>query len=143
MKVEAGKTVRVHYTGTLEDGEVFDSSRERDPLEFEVGAGMMIAGFDAAVNGMSIGETKTVTIPCEEAYGELIPELIQDLEKSMFPDDMELAVGLQVQGQNENGDMMAFTIVDIKDDSVTVDGNHSLAGEDLTFEIELVEVVED
>ncbi|NOU35573.1 MAG: peptidylprolyl isomerase [Kiritimatiellaceae bacterium] len=135
-----GKTVRIHYTGTLNDGTQFDSSAGRDPFEFEIGAGKVIPGFDIAVRSMEIGDKKIVTIPTAEAYGEVREEIIGDLPKKMFPPEMKLVVGAPMQMMSPQGPVMV-TIKEIKEDAVTVDANHPLAGKDLTFELELVEVV--
>lgn len=141
MQAKIGNTVRVHYTGSLSNGEIFDSSRETKPLEFKLGAGNVIAGFDSAVTGMEVGENKTVHIPANEAYGETIPELVQELERSMFPKDLELEEGLELFGKNNNGQDMNFIIAKIEGDKITIDANHFLAGKDLTFDLELVEIV--
>ena len=135
-----GKTVRIHYTGTLNDGTQFDSSAGRDPFEFEIGAGKVIPGFDIAVRSMEIGDKKTVTIPTAEAYGEVREEIIGDLPKDMFPPEMNLAVGTAIQMMSPQGPVMV-TIKEIKETAVTVDANHPLAGKDLTFELELLEVL--
>ncbi len=138
--IEDGKKVRIHYTGTLSDGEQFDSSAGRDPLEFETGAGMVIPGFDAAVRDMEVGGKKTVTLPCKEAYGEAREEMIGDIPKANFPEGMELQVGMPLQMQGPQGPL-PVVIKEIKEEAVTIDANHPLAGKDLTFELELVEVV--
>jgi peptidylprolyl isomerase len=135
-----GKTVRIHYTGTLNDGTQFDSSASRDPLEFETGSGMVIPGFDSAVRDMLVGGKKTVTIPSKEAYGEVREEMIGDLPKDRFPPEMELAVGMPLQMMGPQGPL-GVVIKEIKEDAVTIDANHPLAGKDLTFELELVEVI--
>ena len=140
-KAKSGDTVKVHYTGTLNDGQVFDSSKSRDPLQFTLGTGMVIPGFDAAVTGLSPGETVTTTIPNAEAYGPYQEEMVADIEKANIPADFELEVGQRLQMQVPNGEAMSVTITDIKGDMVTLDGNHPLAGQDLTFELELVEIV--
>lgn len=140
-QAKSGDKVKVHYTGTLNNGQVFDSSKERDPLEFTLGTGMVIAGFDAAVTGLEPGETVTKTIPVEEAYGPYQEEMVADIEKKNIPADFELEVGQRLQMQTPGGDAMAVTITDMKGDMVTLDGNHPLAGQDLTFELELVEIV--
>lgn len=141
-QAKTGDTVKVHYTGTLNNGQVFDSSKERDPLEFVLGTGMVIAGFDAAVTGLEPGESITKTIPVDEAYGPYQKEMVADIEKANIPADFELAVGQRLQMQAPGGEVMAVTITDMKGDMVTLDGNHPLAGQDLTFELELVEIVE-
>ena len=141
VQAKQGDTVRVHYTGTLNNGQIFDSSKSREPLEFTLGSGMVIPGFDAAVTGLAPGETVTTTIPTAEAYGPYNKEMVADIEKQNIPADFDLAVGQRLQMQVPNGDAMAVTVTDIKGDIVTLDGNHPLAGQDLTFELELVEVV--
>jgi len=140
-QAKSGDTVRVHYTGTLNNGQVFDSSKDRAPLEFTLGTGMVIAGFDAAVTGLEPGETTTKTIPVAEAYGEYNPDMVADIEKENIPADFELEVGQRLEMQVPGGDAMAVTITEIKESMVTLDGNHPLAGQDLTFELELVEIV--
>ncbi|MEO1391283.1 MAG: peptidylprolyl isomerase [Cyanobacteria bacterium J06634_5] len=140
-QAKSGDTVRVHYTGTLNNGQVFDSSKTRDPLEFTLGTGMVIAGFDAAVTGLSPGESVTKTIPVAEAYGPYQEEMVAEIERENIPADFELEVGQRLQMQVPNGEAMAVTITDIKGDMITLDGNHPLAGQDLTFELELVEIV--
>lgn len=138
--IEDGKKVRIHYTGTLSDGEKFDSSEGRDPLEFETGGGMVIPGFDSAVRDMTVGEKKTVTLPCKEAYGELREEMVGDFPKANFPEDMELSVGMPLQMTGPDGPV-PVVVKEIKEDAVTLDANHPLAGKDLTFALELVEIV--
>ncbi len=135
-----GKTVRIHYTGTLNDGTQFDSSAGRDPLEFETGAGMVIPGFDSAVRDMLVGGKKTVTIPAAEAYGEAREEMVGELPKDRFPPEMQLAVGMQLQMMSPQGPL-PVVVREIKEESVILDANHPLAGKDLTFALELVEVV--
>ena len=140
QKVKDGDTVKVHYTGTLEDGTVFDTSREREPLEFTLGQGQLIAGFENAVLGMAVGDIKTVTFPPEEAYGEVREELIIKMAREQFPEDMELQTGQKLQLQSTDGQTFVATVLEITDSEVTVDANHPLAGKDLTFEIEVVEI---
>lgn len=135
-----GKTVRIHYTGTLNDGTQFDSSAGRDPLEFETGSGRVIPGFDSAVRDMPVGGRKTVTIPAAEAYGEPREEMIGDIPKDRFPPEMPLSIGMQLQMMSPQGPL-GVVIKAIKEDAVTIDANHPLAGKDLTFELELVEVL--
>jgi len=138
---QAGDTVRVHYTGTLEDGTQFDSSRGAEPLEFAMGQGQLIAGFENAVAGLSAGDSCTVTLAPADAYGESNAEMIQDVPREMMPDDLELQAGMVLQGQAEEGRVDNFTVVSFTDESVKLDANHPLAGKTLTFEIELVEIV--
>ena len=138
---KSGDTVKVHYTGTLNNGQVFDSSKSRDPLQFTLGTGMVIPGFDAAVTGLSPGESVTTTIPNDQAYGPYQKEMVAEIEKDNIPADFELEVGQRLQMQVPNGEAMSVTITDIKGDTVTLDGNHPLAGQDLTFELELVEII--
>jgi len=140
-QAKTGDTVRIHYTGTLDDGSQFDSSDGRDPLEFALGGGQVIPGFDTAVDGMAVGENKSVTIQPEEAYGEHHDQLVQQVPRSSLPEDMEPAVGMQLQSQGPDGQVMNLVVTEVEDDSITVDANHPLAGQALTFAIELVEVV--
>ena len=138
---KSGDTVRIHYTGKLEDGEQFDSSEGRAPLEFAVGGGQVIPGFDNAVEGMTVGEKKSVKIPPEEAYGPRHDQLVQDVPRNQLPDDLSPAVGMELQAKNENGQVMRLSVTAVDDESITVDGNHPLAGKTLNFDIELVEIV--
>ena len=138
--IEDGKKVRIHYTGTLNDGEQFDSSAGREPLEFETGSGMVIPGFDSAVRDMEVGEKKTVTLPSKEAYGELREEMIGDIPKANFPEGMGIQVGMPLQMQGPQGPLPVI-VKEVNEDTVTIDANHPLAGKDLTFELELVEIV--
>ena len=134
-------TVRVHYRGKLTNGEQFDSSAGREPLEFTVGAGQMIAGFDAAVNGMELNEKKTVTIPANEAYGERDEKLFFRAGLNQFPEGMDPEIGQKVMASLEVGQQVPATIIEKDDSSVLLDANHELAGKDLVFEIELVEIL--
>jgi peptidylprolyl isomerase len=135
-----GDIVKVHYTGTLEDGTVFDSSKERDPLQFTLGKGQLIKGFEEAVIGMSVGETKSVSIPSDEAYGSHREDLLLKFNKSDFPPDIEPKGGLVINLVSPDGRNLLATITEMSGDSVTLDANHPLAGKDLTFNIDLVEV---
>jgi peptidylprolyl isomerase len=140
-QAKAGNTVRIHYTGKLDDGTQFDSSVGREPLEFALGGGQVIPGFDRAVEGMTVGESKTVAIAPEEAYGPRHDQLVQDVPKSALPADMQPEVGMQLQSQTPDGQVMRLVVTDVADESITVDGNHPLAGRSLNFDIELVEIV--
>ena len=137
-EISDGDTVRIHYTGSLTDGTVFDSSQGRDPLEFVVGSGYIIRGLDAALPGMQAGETRTVNIPCADAYGPINPALHQGVPREAMPDDIALDVGMQLQMQTPEGQPMPVTVTAIDDDQVMLDANHPLAGRDLVFEIEIV-----
>ena len=135
-----GSSVKVHYRGTLNDGTVFDSSYDRgETITFTIGAGQMIPGFDSAVNGMTLGEKKTVNLKPEQAYGDRIDEAVRDVPKTSFPDDFEFNNGVPVEG-NVNGNAVRGIIEEVNEDSVTIDFNHPMAGRDLNFEIELVDV---
>jgi peptidylprolyl isomerase len=135
-----GDNVKVHYRGTLTTGEQFDSSEGREPLSFKVGAGQMIKGFDEAIPGMAVGEKKTINISPENAYGEKSQEAIVEFPKSNIPEDLKLEPGMKLQLQNENGDPIPVVVSEIKDDVVVLDANHELAGKELVFDIELVEI---
>mgnify|MGYP005989452445 CR=1 FL=1 len=137
---KTGDSVRIHYTGTLSDESVFDSSEGREPLEFTLGSGMVIKGFDDGVTGMAVGEKKTVNIPCVDAYGVINPEMMQDVPREQIPAEIPLEVGLQLQMQAPDGHVMPVTVVKITEESVTLDANHALAGKDLTFALELVSI---
>lgn len=137
---KSGDTVKVHYTGKLEDGTVFDSSSDRGPLEFTIGSGNVIPGFESAVIGMNPGETKMETIPCEQAYGPRHEEMVQTIERSAIPADIAVQEGQRLQVSQPGGEPLVVTVTNVTDDSVTLDGNHMLAGKDLLFEIELVEI---
>lgn len=135
-----GDTVKVHYTGTLDDGSEFDSSRGREPLEFTIGSGQVIAGINEAVTGMSAGDSKTVTIPADQAYGDRDAGMVGQVPRSSVPDDIELQPGMVLSARGPQGQTLHFKVVDFNDHQVTVDGNHPLAGEDLTFDLEVVAV---
>jgi len=134
-------TVKVHYTGKLEDGTVFDSSEGRDPLEFTVGGGQVIPGFDEAVVGLEVGESRTATLPPEDAYGPHREELVLSTDRGQFPEDAEPQVGDQFQLATQSGQRIPATVVEIEGDAITLDANHPLAGKALVFDIELVEIV--
>ena len=141
QKPQAGNTVRVHYTGTLEDGTQFDSSRGAEPLEFAMGQGQLIAGFENAVAGLSTGESCTVTLTPDQAYGESNPDMVQQVARELMPEGVELEPGMVLQGQAGDGRVDNFTVVSLTEETVTLDANHPLAGKTLTFEIELVAIV--
>ena len=139
-KAKTNDKVKVHYTGKLKSGAIFDSSLERDPLEFSIGAGQMIPGFDAAVNGMIVKEKTEVTIPCDEAYGERREDMLQQIPRMQLPEDMKPEVGQTLVASDEGGGEQHVIITDVNEQLITVDANHPLAGEDLIFEIELVSI---
>ncbi len=139
-QVKEGDAVKVHYTGKLEDGTVFDSSRERDPLKVNVGAGELIPGFEKSLMGMEPGQSKTVTLAPEEAYGERREDLVVDVGKDQFPENIEPKVGERLQVKQPDGSMVNVQITKMEDDKVTLDANHPLAGQKLTFDLELVDI---
>lgn len=140
-QVKSGDKIKVHYHGKLTSGETFDSSAGREPLEFEVGSGQVIPGFDIGVTGMSVGEKKTINIPFAEAYGPKNQEMIIEMPKDRFPTDMEIEVGMPLGMSDQEGHQFQVTVVEIKDAVVLLDANHPLAGQDLIFDLELVEIV--
>lgn len=141
QKVKSGDTVKVHYHGKLTSGETFDSSEGREPLTVAVGTGMVIKGFDDGLLDMAISEKKTIHIPVGDAYGEKDQNMIIDFERSNFPDDMTPVVGMPLTMNNNVGQQFNVTIVEVKEDVVLLDANHPLAGQDLIFDLELVEIV--
>ena len=136
-----GDTVRIHYTGTLDDGTQFDSSADREPIEFTLGSKSVIPGFEAGVSGMQVGEQKSIHIPAEEAYGQRNENLVEEVPLQQFPEDMQLQVGMHLQAQSPNGESFNVVVTALGDESATLDGNHPLAGEALNFELELVEIL--
>jgi FKBP-type peptidyl-prolyl cis-trans isomerase 2 len=141
VQVKSGDIINVHYTGKLVDGTLFDSSVGREPLEFEVGSGMVIKGFDEGVTGMSVGEKKTVYIPAAEAYGDMNPEQLAVFNKAEIPSDIPYEVGMQLNmHQDGSGQVMPVVVVDVTDTTITLDANHPLAGKDLIFDLELVSI---
>ena len=140
-QAKAGDTVRVHYTGKLSDGTQFDSSAQREPLEFVLGSGQVIPGFDKVIEGMTVGENKSVRIPVEEAYGPRHDQLIQEVSKHALPDNIQPSVGMALQTQAADGQVIKLVVTAITEESITVDGNHPLAGQALDFDIELVGIV--
>ena len=139
-QAKAGDTVAIHYTGTLADGSQFDSSEGRDPLRFTLGSGQIIAGLDAAITGMSQGEKKSVTIAAAEAYGDHRPEAVQAVPRAQIPAEIPLEVGGGLQVQTPDGQTIPVSVTSVTDEEVTLDANHPLAGKDLTFAVELVEI---
>jgi peptidylprolyl isomerase len=140
QQAKSGDTVKVHYSGRLTDGTTFDSSSGRDPLEFKVGNGDVIRGFDEGVTGMSVGDKNTVHIPADDAYGQKEDDRIIKFPRANFPPDMNPEVGMQLNMTNGGGQVIPVTIVDMDTDDVTLDANHPLAGQDLIFDIELVDI---
>jgi peptidylprolyl isomerase len=141
QQVKKGDKVKVHYHGRLKNGQTFDNSEGREPLEFEVGSGMVIKGFDDGVTGMSVGDKKTVNIPFDQAYGPRNPDMIIEMPKERFPKDMDLEVGMPLGMSDGQGQQFEVIIAEIKDDVVMLDANHPLAGHDLIFDLELVEII--
>lgn len=142
QQVKSGDTVKVHYHGKLTDGTTFDSSEGREPLEFEVGSGMVIAGFDNGVTGMIIGEKRTIHIPVEEAYGEKQEDMFMEFPMDRFPPEMKPEVGMQLNMSSQDGQNFPVIIREVLEDRVVLDANHPLAGEPLTFDLELIEIVQ-
>lgn len=139
-QVKTGDTVSIHYTGTLSDGSTFDSSAGRDPLEFTVGAGQIIPGLDQAIPGMAVGDSKTVQVPADQAYGQRDPNAQQAVPRGDIPADIPLEPGTQFQMQTPTGQVVPVMVAKVTETEVTLDANHPLAGQDLTFDVELVEI---
>lgn len=139
--LKKGDTIKVHYTGKIDDGTVFDTSKDREPLEFTIGEGKLIPGFEDAVLGLSVGDVETVKIPAEEAYGEKREDMKVEIDKKQIPDDINPEIGQRLQIQQKDGGSLQVTVTKMTDTTVTLDANHELAGEDLTFEIEVLEVL--
>ncbi len=136
--IQEGNVVSVHYTGTLTNGDMFDSSRDREPLTFKMGSGQIIAGFEKAIIGKNVGDSVTVNILPEDGYGQLREDLIVKVERSQMPGEVE--VGMQLQAQSDNGQALNVTVKEVFEDYVMIDGNHPLAGQELVFDIEVVEI---
>ncbi|MGJ8659459.1 FKBP-type peptidyl-prolyl cis-trans isomerase [Cellulophaga fucicola] len=139
-QVKENNTVKVNYTGKLSDGQVFDSSEGKEPLEFTLGQGQLIPGFEKGLIDMKVNEKKTITIAKEEAYGEVNEALIQEVKKAELPQDMEPKVGMGLVSQSPDGREMNLLVVEVKEESIVVDANHPLAGKDLIFDLEVVEI---
>lgn len=139
-QVKTGDTVSIHYTGTLADGATFDSSEGRDPLEFTVGAGQIIPGLDQAIPGMAVGDKKTVDVPADQAYGQPDPNARQAIPRAEIPADIPLQPGTQLQMQTPTGQVVPVMVAEVTETEVTLDANHPLAGKDLTFAIEVVDI---
>ncbi len=140
-EAKSGDTVRVHYTGRLADGTEFDSSAGREPLEFTLGAGNIIPGLDRGIQGMTIGQKATVEVACEDAYGKHHPEGVQQVPRSVLPEDANPQVGGMLQAQTGDGQRVNLIVTEVTEDMLTVDGNHPLAGKDLVFDVELMEIL--
>jgi peptidylprolyl isomerase len=140
-QAKAGDTVRVHYEGQLSDGTIFDSSLAREPIEFILGQDTVIPGFEQAVIGMEAGESKDVSIPPDEGFGDYSEDLVVNIEKTILPPDINPELGMQLEVSSEEETPRVFTIADIAEDSITLDGNHPLAGKEIAFKIELLEIL--
>lgn len=140
-QAKTGDMVRVHYTGRLSDGREFDSSAGRDPLEFTIGSRSLMPAFEDAVIGLDVGQSESLTVPAADAYGARSDDAVQTVERSIIPPEVELEIGKLLQATAPGGKQIILTVVEMTDDTVTLDGNHPLAGEDLTFDIKLVEVL--
>ncbi len=140
QQVKNGDTIKIHYKGRLDDGTVFDSSEGRDPLQFEVGSGQVIPGFDAGVTGMNIGDKKTIHIPAAEAYGNRHEHMIMEFPRDKFPEDLMPEEGMTLNMSDGQGQVIPVVITEVQDDKVLLDANHQLAGKDLIFDLELVSI---
>ncbi len=142
MAVQKGDTVKIHYHGRLSDGTVFDSSNGRAPLEFTVGSGSVIPGFDSGVQGMQIGDKKTIEIPFPEAYGPVDPSMVLEFPKSQLPEDLQPEVGMELAMNDESGQQLPVVIEEVKPESIILNANHPLAGKDLIFDLELMDILQ-
>jgi peptidylprolyl isomerase len=140
VQAKKGDTVKIHYTGRLHDGTVFDSSSDREPLQFVIGKGQVIPGFEEAITGMQVGEKKTAEIPCKMAYGERNPSMVMEVARKHVPAEIDPVVGQHLQVGSPGGDLLVVAIIKVDEENVTLDANPPLAGEDLTFDIELLEI---
>ena len=139
-QVRENDTVKVHYTGKLTDGQVFDTSEGKDPIEFTLGKGQLIPGFEKGLLDMKVNEKKTITIPKEEAYGEPREDLVQEVEKTQLPEEIKPEVGMGLVSKTPDGREMNLVVAEVKEETIVVDGNHPLAGKDLIFDLEVVEI---
>jgi peptidylprolyl isomerase len=139
-QAKSGDVVTIHYTGTLDDGTQFDSSSGGEPLQFVLGSNQVIQGFSKAIEGMAVGDSKTVNIPVDEAYGPRKEQMVQDVPKTVLPEDLEPKEGMALQARNQEGQTVNLVVTAVGDDTITVDGNHPLAGKALNFDIELVDI---
>ena len=140
IQAKNGDTVKIHYTGRLQNGTVFDSSSDREPLQFNIGSGQVIPGFEEAVTGMTVGEKKTALIPCDKAYGQRDPGMVMVVDRRHVPTDINPEVGQRLELGSPSGELLAVTVIEVTEENITLDANPPLAGEDLTFEIELVHI---
>ena len=141
-QVKENNTVKVNYTGKLSDGQIFDTSEGKEPIEFTLGQGRLIPGFEKGLIDMKLNEKKTITIAKEEAYGEVNKDLIQEVKKTELPQDMAPEVGMGLVSKSPDGQEMNLMVVEVRDESIVIDGNHPLAGKDLIFDLEVVEIKE-
>ena len=139
-QAKTGDTVKVHYTGKLDDGTVFDTSVDGEPLEFTIGEGQLISDFEQAIVGMSQGESKTVQIPSDRAYGPHLEEMVMVVDRTEFPENLDPKVDQRLQVRQSDGQVFTVTVTDVSESKVTLDGNHPLAGKELTFDIQLTEI---
>ena len=140
-KVKVNDTVKVHYTGKLKTGQIFDSSIERDPLEVTLGQGQLIPGFEKELVDMEVNEKKTITVAKEEAYGDIVEDMFHEIKKAELPEDIKPEIGMMLVAKNPDGTENQLRISDIKEETIVIDANHVLAGEDLVFELELVAIL--
>lgn len=140
LTAKNGDSVKVHYTGKYPDGSIFDTSENREPLEFSLGQGQMIAGFEKAILGMEVGQQKTVNLSPEEAYGPVNPEMVFTMNRQEIPDHIDVQPGLPLQAHTDSGQVVQVMVTQVKGETVTLDANHPLAGKDLVFDIQLVEI---
>ncbi|MEZ4971222.1 MAG: peptidylprolyl isomerase [Flavobacteriaceae bacterium] len=140
-RVKENDTVKVHYTGKLNNGQIFDSSLERDPIEVTLSQGQLIPGFEKELVNMEVNEKKTINVSKEEAYGDIMEELFYEINRSELPEDIKPEIGMMLMAKNPDGTENQLRITDVKEESIVIDANHVLAGQDLTFELELVAIV--